>query len=147
MVKDTEPLPHPPAQKSPSLKLCPRGDWDAAWLAAVCAPLVTACLENTTNSRDESFAKRRMDWRLNPTQKHGRFSSVHLAALHFHMCVLERVTLNANTGLRISEWICTNLTKPACVTVKGLRRGWERSSHYYLMNDDVAVNYSAVHNT
>lgn len=31
--------------------------------------------------------------------------------------------------------------------VKGLNGGRERSSRYYLMNDDVQVNYSAAHHT
>lgn len=47
----------------------------------------------------------------------------------------------------MEHMVSQTLKNPACVMVKGLKRGRERSSRYYLMSDDVPVNYSAVHNT
>lgn len=112
---------------------------------------MTACSEDTTNSSDDSFAKRQTNELKNRHKKQGRFPSVLPAFLHFHACVCGTcVKLEANKHRTedFSEWTRTNLTNPARAMVKGLRSGREWSSCYYLMNDDdVAVNYSAVHNT
>lgn len=87
---------------------------------------------------------RGMDRPLNDKRMNLRLNSMQKSLFSQDMC---RTWSKRTLKWGFLNGFANTWQKPACVTVKGPRSRTERSSRYYLMNDAVPVNYSALHNT